>query len=192
MVIGNGMNLMIKINTQYCIKTLTTVLLTVVSVSSFAGIFPLLNLKSEQGKNQDDGKNYEITQSNKYLKQKENELNETYNFKRLAINEMLPPVIVCKDSFGNKITDFKFSKYKEVVCVVVQPSTSLYIDKKNKTPLSWKDFLIVEAPINNQFYETTNFLIGANIAQKNLKENLQRLNKIYMGMLTYKALETVS
>lgn len=120
---------------------------------------------------------------------KEKELDETYDFVKLATNEILPPVIVCKDKFGNKITNFEFSKYKEVICVIVQPTTSLYTDKKSKIALSWKDFLIVEAPINNEVYETTNFLLGVNNAQQEFSKNLQRLYKIYMGMLTYKVLE---
>lgn len=180
---------MIKTNLKLTVKTLITSFLVVVSVSSFAGMFPYYKAPSDKGKTQEDGKNYEITQNNKYLILKEKELDETYDFVKLSTNEILPPVIVCKDKFGNKITNFEFSKYKEVICVIVQPATSLYTDKKNKIPLSWKDFLIVQAPINNEAYETNNFLSGVSNAQQEFSRNLQRLHKIYMGMLTYKVLE---
>ena len=70
----SGMNLMIKENLQFIIKTFITSFSLVVSVSSFAGIFPFLKAPYEKGKSQEDGKNYEITQSNKYLIKKESSI----------------------------------------------------------------------------------------------------------------------
>ena len=43
--------------------------------------------------------------------------------------------------------------------------------------------------LNNEAYETNNFLSGVSNAQQEFSRNLQRLHKIYMGMLTYKVLE---
>ena len=58
---------MIKTNLKLTVKTLITSLLVVVSVSSFAGIFPYYKAPSDKGKTQEDGKNYEITQNNKNI-----------------------------------------------------------------------------------------------------------------------------
>ena len=138
-------------------------------------ILPLLATASPS--DIEDGYNYQIQKNNADLMKSKLKLDKTFNFEKLAKDNILPPSVSC-----NK-------KNHEMVCVINEQPKSLYKNSSTKILLTWEDFLIVPIPeVHIIVKDNEDFQLGKQKALQLLKSNFNKLEVMYFGMVQFRSL----